>query len=62
MNGEMTSLCQLSLANICISPLHNSNANSKVLIYVASLFSLPFVVAGVLDETIKQIKKVCNII
>lgn len=58
MNGEMTSLCQQSLTNILVSPLRNSSANSKVIMFVAKLFSLPFVVREVSDDSLSQIKKV----
>lgn len=58
MTGELTSLQQPNLANIIVSPLRNSNASPKVLSLVANLLSLPFVVKGVSDSAIAQIKKV----
>ncbi|XP_060529855.1 serine/threonine-protein kinase fused [Cylas formicarius] len=58
MNGEMTSLLQPNLTNILVSPLRNSNSNSKVLSYVARLLSVAFVVKGTPEETLGKIKKV----
>lgn len=60
MGGEVTSLLQSNLANIIVSPLRNSNASPKVLSYVANLLSLPFVVKGISDNSITQIKKVTS--
>lgn len=60
MGGEVTSLLQANLANIIVSPLRNSNASPKVLCYVANLLSLPFVVRGISDNSLTQIKKVSD--
>ncbi|KAJ8985273.1 hypothetical protein NQ317_007060 [Molorchus minor] len=58
INGDMSSLVQPSQTNIIVSPLRNANANSKVLSFVARLLSIPFVVKGITDETLSEIKKV----
>ncbi|KAJ8932531.1 hypothetical protein NQ318_000648 [Aromia moschata] len=58
IDGDMTSLTQPSQTNIIVSPLRNSNANSKVLSFVARLLSIPFVVKGTSEDTLFQIKKV----
>lgn len=55
MNGEMGSLCQTNLTSIIITPLRNANSSCRVMEYVASLLSLPFVVPGVSEETLSQI-------
>ncbi|XP_023021946.2 STKc_STK36 domain-containing protein fused [Leptinotarsa decemlineata] len=56
--GEMVSLTQIGQTNVLVSPLRNPNANSKVLSFVARLLSIPFVVKGVSEDTLVQIKKV----
>ncbi|XP_018564380.1 serine/threonine-protein kinase fused [Anoplophora glabripennis] len=58
INGEMGTLIQPSQTNIIVSPLRNSNANSKVLTFVARLLSIPFVIKGTTEDTLTQIKKV----
>ncbi|KAK9879862.1 hypothetical protein WA026_008366 [Henosepilachna vigintioctopunctata] len=58
MSGEMISLTQPNLTNILVSPLKNSTTSPKVLIYIAKLFSIPFVVKGTSKETIETIRKV----
>ncbi|KAG5899921.1 hypothetical protein JTB14_002472 [Gonioctena quinquepunctata] len=58
MNGEMVSLMQISQINVLVSPLRNPNASSKVLGFVARLLSIPFVVKGVSEDSLMQIKKV----
>ncbi|XP_030762693.1 serine/threonine-protein kinase fused-like isoform X2 [Sitophilus oryzae] len=58
MNGEITSLTQPNLTNIIVSPLKNSNSNSKVLCFVAKLLSIAFVIKDISTEQIEQIKKV----
>ncbi|CAG9768721.1 unnamed protein product [Ceutorhynchus assimilis] len=58
MNGEMSSLLQPNLTNIIVSPLKNSNSNSKVLSFVVKLLSIAFVVKGTSEKTLDRIKKV----
>ncbi|KAJ8942227.1 hypothetical protein NQ314_010127 [Rhamnusium bicolor] len=58
INGEMASLLQPSQTNIIVSPLRNSNANSKVLSFVAKLLSIPFVLKGTTEDTLSKIKEV----
>lgn len=58
MAGEMNSLCQTTQTNIIVSPLKNRNASAKVVRYVASLLSLPFVIDGTSEQILKQIGKV----
>lgn len=60
INGEMGTLMQPGQTNIIVSPLRNSNANSKVLSFVARLLSIPFVIKGTSEDTLSQIKKVRN--
>lgn len=57
----MSSLVQPNLTNIIVSPLRNSNSNSKVLSFVAKLLSIAFVIKGTSEETVEQIKKVNSI-
>lgn len=58
INGEVASLSQPNLTNIVVSPLKNRNTSSKVVTYVASLLSLPFVVPGTSQDSLLQIQKV----
>ncbi|CAG9815415.1 unnamed protein product [Phaedon cochleariae] len=58
INGELGSLMQSGQTNVLVSPLRNPNASSKVLSFVARLLSIPFVVKGVSEESLQQVRKV----
>ncbi|XP_066151858.1 serine/threonine-protein kinase fused isoform X1 [Euwallacea fornicatus] len=58
INGEFSSLMQPNLTNIIVSPLRNSNSNSKVSSCVAKLLSIAFIVKETSEETLEQVKKV----
>lgn len=58
LTGELISLTQTNQTNILISPLRNSNTNSKVLSLIAKLLSLPLILRGVSSDTLNQIKNV----
>ncbi|KAH1000416.1 hypothetical protein HUJ04_000326, partial [Dendroctonus ponderosae] len=58
MRAEMSSLLQPNLTNIIVSPLRNTNLNSKVLSCVAKLLSIGLMVKGTAPETVEQIKQV----
>ncbi|ERL88222.1 hypothetical protein D910_05610, partial [Dendroctonus ponderosae] len=57
MRAEMSSLLQPNLTNIIVSPLRNTNLNSKVLSCVAKLLSIGLMVKGTAPETVEQIKQ-----
>nr|CAI5840233.1 unnamed protein product [Callosobruchus analis] len=56
INGELTSVSEATLANVIVSPLGNPNASPMVVTYVCKLLVLPFVVKGVSDEYVAQVK------
>ncbi|XP_018334476.1 serine/threonine-protein kinase fused [Agrilus planipennis] len=58
--NELSSLTEISLANVLLSPLRNTNTNSKVMGSVASLFSMPFVILDEMDNVLTEIENVYN--
>lgn len=58
LNGEIISFTQTNQTNVFISPLRNSNTNSKVLQFIAKLLSLPLILRGISEESLNQMKKV----
>ncbi|XP_066998074.2 serine/threonine-protein kinase fused isoform X2 [Anabrus simplex] len=58
IEGDVDSMLQQSFVGMIVTPLRNSNANCRVIEYVASLLSLPFVSDGVLEDEIEAIMQV----
>lgn len=58
MDGEVDVMKQENFISMLVSHLRNPHASSKVIEYVACLLSLPFVVNGVSDDALAQIKEV----
>jgi hypothetical protein len=61
MEGDVEAMLQCNFVGVIVSPLRNPGASCRVVEYVACLLSLPFVVNGVSEEEISEIKQVTGI-
>lgn len=58
MSGQLECLRNHNLVSVVVAPLRNCNASCRVLEFVASMLSLPFVVDGTSDKDLELIRQV----
>lgn len=62
MGGQLECLRNHNLVSVVVAPLRNCNASCRVLEYVASMLSLPFVIDGPCEKDLEQIRQVSDFV